>query len=102
MAKTGRPKGTYKFRDDADIYVVQPNGCWNSKYALDGKGYTQLWRGVKLIKTHLYFFEKYKGKLPEGMQIDHLCRNKICCNPEHLEAVTIYENIRRQYATQTA
>jgi hypothetical protein len=40
-------------------------------------------------------YEALKGPIPEGMQIDHLCRVPACCNPEHLEAVTPKENTRR-------
>jgi hypothetical protein len=35
------------------------------------------------------------GPIPEGLQLDHLCRNKVCCNPDHLEAVTPKENVHR-------
>ena len=41
-------------------------------------------------------YEHYKGPIPDGLQIDHLCRVRRCCNPEHLEAVTPAENTDRQ------
>jgi hypothetical protein len=44
---------------------------------------------------HRYAYEALVGPIPDGKQIDHLCRNRACCNPEHLEPVTIQENIRR-------
>ncbi|MFJ4777405.1 HNH endonuclease signature motif containing protein [Streptomyces sp. NPDC088762] len=45
--------------------------------------------------THRIMYEQAKGPIPEGLQIDHLCRNRACANPEHLEAVTQKENILR-------
>lgn len=41
------------------------------------------------------------GPIPEGLEIDHLCRTKLCCNPTHLEPVTHIENVRRHFRLQT-
>jgi hypothetical protein len=46
--------------------------------------------------AHRIAYEDAKGEIPEGYTIDHLCRVRNCINPEHLEAVTLAENIRRQ------
>ena len=45
--------------------------------------------------AHRMAYEFTKGPIPEGKSLDHLCRNRKCCNPEHLEAVTTGENVRR-------
>lgn len=47
------------------------------------------------IGAHRIAYEIYKGPIPKGLTIDHLCRNTICTNPEHLEAVTLRTNILR-------
>jgi hypothetical protein len=47
--------------------------------------------------AHRVAFELAFGRIPEGLQLDHLCRNTICCNEFHLEAVTAKENMYRRY-----
>lgn len=47
-------------------------------------------------QTHRVAYKLYKGEIPQGYQIDHLCMNRRCCNPDHLEAVTQLENLRRE------
>lgn len=47
------------------------------------------------ILAHRVAYELYKGKIPPGLTVDHLCFNRLCQKPQHLEAVTIQENSRR-------
>lgn len=49
----------------------------------------------KLCLTHRVAWELFRGKIPAGMMIDHLCRVTLCCNPKHLEPVTAKENVAR-------
>lgn len=71
-------------------------GCLNWTGAKNQKGYGRLRaKGRGLVLPHRIAYELAKGPIPEGLVIDHLCRNPACCNPDHLEAVTQQENARR-------
>ena len=54
----------------------------------------------KMILAHRFSYEHFRELIPEGLQIDHLCRVRHCVNPVHMEAVTQQENIRRGKAGQ--
>lgn len=56
--------------------------------------YGQFWTG-RAIYAHRFSYELHKGVIPVGLTIDHLCRNPRCVNPDHLEAVTMRENLLR-------
>lgn len=84
-------KNLYRFWDK----VLFTTDCWEWQRGLDKDGYGQLTINTKKIKPHRFSYELYKGKIPEGLEIDHLCRNRKCVNPNHLELVTHQENIKR-------
>lgn len=70
------------------------NGCWEWQ-GTSCKGYGYFCINGKNWRAHRYSYEYYVGKIPEGLSIDHLCRNRACVNPEHLEPVTSKENTLR-------
>lgn len=70
--------------------------CWNWTGELRA-GYGRYYLGNKRLSAHRYVYEMVNGKIPEGLQIDHLCHNKACVNPSHLEPVSASENIRRAH-----
>lgn len=72
-----------------------PEGCHIWMAALSTDGYAQLWANGRLRNAHILAHELANGPVPEGKQIDHLCRIRCCVNPEHLEAVSASENIKR-------
>jgi hypothetical protein len=89
-----RPK-TVPDRVITDIEVVS-NGCWLWKLATNPKGYGILNnRRSRNSLAHREFYEHFVGEIPEGLQLDHLCRVRRCVNPGHLEPVTHEENQRR-------
>lgn len=58
-------------------------------------GYGRFWWNSRLGQAHRFAYEFVKGNIPKDMSLDHLCRNRGCVNPEHLEAVSLRENILR-------
>lgn len=75
--------------------VDESTGCWEWQGAHTRDGYGMLRIENRAISSHRYSYTTLVGPIPEGLEIDHLCRNRNCCNPEHLEPVTRSENLRR-------
>lgn len=77
-------------------YIVEPEtGCWIWQGATQRNGYGVLRRKGKNLRAHRYYYQLEHGPIPPGMDLDHLCRNRLCCNPAHMEVVTRVENLRR-------
>lgn len=76
-------------------YVVADSGCWEWQHWISSEGYAQLWHNGQRVTGHRWFYERDKGPIPEGLWLDHLCRNRRCVNPDHLEPVTHIENCWR-------
>lgn len=75
--------------------VTKTTGCWEWAAAKDHDGYGRFWCGGKMGPAHRFAYELLVGPVPEGLELDHLCRNPGCVNPVHLEAVTHRVNILR-------
>ena len=77
-------------------HMPEPNsGCWLWLGALSAGKYGSLFYEGRMQKAHRVGWLLYRGEIPPGMEIDHLCRNTHCVNPAHLEPVTRSENLRR-------
>jgi hypothetical protein len=74
-----------KIRTDCWIWTASVNSKGYGCYSIDGKSHL----------AHRVAYESAVGPIPEGAQLDHLCRNVRCVNPEHLEPVTQVENMAR-------
>lgn len=85
-----------------DHIAIDESGhwLWTGFRTHGGNGYGQFSGkpNTNAFLAHRFAYELMVGPIPEGLQIDHLCRIKNCVNPDHLEAVTPRENVRRHYA----
>ena len=81
----------------AERYHIDPaSGCWVWQLGLNRQGYgCSTDANTTFISSHRLSYIIHKGQIPAGLEIDHLCRNTSCCNPDHLEAVTKSVNLRR-------
>lgn len=72
------------------------NDCWNWLGCLRN-GYGCFQMDYRSDYSHRFAYEDKVGAIPEGLEIDHLCRNRRCCNPHHMEPVTRAENVLRGF-----
>lgn len=89
---TGRPRLT--LRGLLARVTWQPDGCWQWTGALNN-GYGIIGQDGTTRRVHRVVYEALRGPVPVGLDLDHLCRNRACCNVTHLEPVTRRENLRR-------
>lgn len=61
-----------------------------------GGGYGRMSLNSHTVATHLVAYTHFHGYIPGNRQVDHLCNNRLCCNPDHLELVTCKKNQRRK------
>jgi hypothetical protein len=98
--RNGQPK-YMNFRDRLALYAAIPaNKCW------EWAGATICGYGVAndpggRFRVHRRAYELLVGPIPDGLHLDHLCRNRLCLNPSHLEVVTPGENNRRNAVLRT-
>lgn len=89
---------TFKTVDARIRFVAKVNKtetCWAWKGAVDRNGYGQFRFNGKTAAAHRAAYELHIGPIPDGLELDHLCRNHGCVNPKHLEAVDKRTNILR-------
>lgn len=81
-----------------DKYVEKTDSCWIWRGSVNKNGYGQhgsTKRAGSIKQAHRKVYTLLVGTIPDGMQLDHLCRNRICVNPNHLEPVSPRENLLR-------
>ena len=75
--------------------VVRTDSCWLWTASRVCDGYGQFRVGSRPVSAHRFAYELLVGPIPDGLQIDHLCRVRHCVNPAHMEPVTQRVNILR-------
>jgi hypothetical protein len=94
-----RQRGPLSLEDRFWQKVDKTDKCWEWTGALTGYGYGTVSRVIdgkrRQLMAHRMAYEIAVGPIPEGLTIDHLCRNKKCVRPDHLEPVTITDNVLR-------
>ena len=75
-------------------FVQLGSFCWTWTGHLD-HGYGRFWDGTRDVYAHRWIYERYRRLVPRKLTIDHLCRNRACVNPIHLEIVSNRVNVLR-------
>ena len=85
----------------AEHVALDDNGCWIWIGKCSTRGYGQFRRtpSANYSQAHRWSYETFAGPIPDGLQLDHLCRVRACVNPAHLEPVTCRENLLRSPLT---
>ena len=81
-----------------DRITLAADGCWQWTGSLTNEGYGRLRQGDTETAAHRWVYEALRGAIPDGLEPDHLCRNRACVNPAHIEPVTHRENTLRSDA----
>lgn len=83
----------------------EPSGCWRWTAAIcpiTGYGKFHVGEGRSIANAHRFGYLMLVGPIEDDLTLDHLCRNRWCVNPDHLEQVTRGENVRRGFAARQA
>ena len=83
----------------ARLIVDEASGCWLWPGAKNSLGYGYIRVRGRQSRVHRVVYEDRIGPIPDGLELDHLCRVRHCCNPDHLEPVTGRENLHRSPST---
>lgn len=88
------------------VKIDKDTSCWNWTGPTSGNGrgggYGRMCLDGQTVSTHITMFVNFYGYVPSKKQIDHKCRNRLCCNPDHLEMVTHKQNQKRRAKWHTA
>lgn len=102
LTRHGDPEKRLRQRDDGPDETrwmrkvsVESPGCWMWTAGSERLGYGVYSVQGRSVRAHVYVWELLVGPVPDGLELDHLCRRRLCCNPDHLEPVTHLVNVQR-------
>ena len=81
-------------------YAGVGDGCWEWTGYVRPNGYGCFAIQYRKPGAHRYAYQLFRGPIPTGLTLDHLCKNRVCVNPWHLEPVSLRENLLRSSDTQ--
>lgn len=76
------------------VDMADPEGCWLWQQSTGSHGYGQTWDGITVRLAHRAAWELTNGRIPDDLTVDHVCRERRCCNPAHLRLLSNTENAR--------
>lgn len=83
------------------VFVTTESGCMCCvSHKLNADRYFRKRWGDVAEMLHRFIYRAHKGKIPEGYEVDHLCNNRACCNPEHLQAIPGSEHTIKTNSTR--
>ncbi len=85
-----------RYENQTGCFLWQGSTSGDSQNGKGGRGYGRIKIQGKTSAVHRVIFTCFHGYIPHGIDVDHICNNRLCCNPDHLEAVSHKENCRRR------
>lgn len=93
MAETQRTRINFGSTEERFSAQTKADGdclVWTGR--VDSWGYGQIWNGTRIVGAHRYAWEAERGPIPAGMELDHQCHKRTCCNLAHLRVATRKQN----------
>jgi hypothetical protein len=81
---------------------ISDEGCWNWQAGLSHNGYGKFTVNGSDVRAHRWSYSNFVGPIADGMTVDHLCNNRRCVNPDHLQTLTQTENVLAEHSESTA
>ena len=95
----GKIRGYKRYENVEDklyskINIIEDTKCWEFNGNPDKDGYGFIAFNYNVYRIHRFSYLLFQGQIPDNYVIDHICGNRLCCNPEHLRAITQQENTK--------